>query len=415
MQETRTLEFKETITNTFLKTVSAFANYDGGQVIFGVDDDGDVTGLDNLKQACLDIENKINDTIRPQPDYQLAVNDADKTVTLTVHPGMNKPYLYKSKAYRRNDTATVEVDALELSRLILTGKHMDYEALPADDQDLTFQVLAKKAKKEIGIDQLDKDVLKTLNLYDDRTGYNHAAELLADANHFPGIDIAKFGESVNIIQKRTTFEHESVLQALDDAVAVYRDYYQYEVVEGMTRTLKERIPETAYRETVANALIHRTWDNKVQIRILMYDDHIEVTSPGGLVTGISKEEYLKGRISVLRNPILGHVFYRLHIVEILGTGVLRILEAYKDSHRQPDFQVSDNAISVILPAVDAVDLTDDERQVFEVLDHNRPMAISEITAAVPFGRSKVSSLLKTLAGKNMVTITGRGRGTKYSR
>ena len=59
MRETRILEFKETITNTFLKTVSAFSNYNGGTILFGVDDNGNVKGLPDVKQACLDIENKI--------------------------------------------------------------------------------------------------------------------------------------------------------------------------------------------------------------------------------------------------------------------------------------------------------------------------------------------------------------------
>ena len=67
MRETRTMEFKETITNTFLKTVSAFSNYDGGVILFGVDDEGNSKGLSDVKQSCLDIENKINDSISPQP------------------------------------------------------------------------------------------------------------------------------------------------------------------------------------------------------------------------------------------------------------------------------------------------------------------------------------------------------------
>ena len=61
MRETRTTEFKEMITNTFLKTVSAFSNYDGGEIFFGIDDNGNIKGLSDVKQACLDIENKIND------------------------------------------------------------------------------------------------------------------------------------------------------------------------------------------------------------------------------------------------------------------------------------------------------------------------------------------------------------------
>ena len=73
MRETRILEFKETITNTFLKTVSAFSNYNGGTILFGVDDNGNVKGLPDVKQACLDIENKINDSISPQPNYTLVL------------------------------------------------------------------------------------------------------------------------------------------------------------------------------------------------------------------------------------------------------------------------------------------------------------------------------------------------------
>ena len=63
MRETRILEFKETITNTFLKTVSAFSNYNGGTILFGVDDNGNVKGLPDVKQACLDIENKNQMTV----------------------------------------------------------------------------------------------------------------------------------------------------------------------------------------------------------------------------------------------------------------------------------------------------------------------------------------------------------------
>jgi len=413
MKESRQLEFKSDISNTFLKTVSAFANYEGGQIIFGVADNGDIVGLDDPKQSCLDIENKINDTIRPQPQYKLAVQEAEKTVTLTVEAGRNKPYTYKSKAYKRNDTATIVVDDLELTRLILQGKNINYEDLPADKQDLTFRTLEEKAKQEIGIKALNKDVLKTLNLYSDSEGYNHAAELLADENNYPGIDIARFGESISIILKRATFEHESVLDELEKAVAVYRDYYQYEEIRGMDRIKVETIPEEAFRETIANALIHRTWDVNAQIRVLMFDDRIEVSSPGGLPSGLSEAEYLKGNVSILRNPILGNIFFRLHIVEILGTGIIRIREAYKNSDRKPVFEILENSINVILPVMSDLDLTEDEAAVYKVLSKVLPRSISEITAAVPFGKSKTTVLLKRLADKNIVTIMGTGRGTKY--
>ena len=214
MRETRDLEFKETITNTFLKTVSAFSNYDGGTIVFGIDDNGNVKGLQNVKQACLDIENKINDSIAPQPNYTIEIQNNDHTVKLTVKSGMQKPYLYKSKAYKRNDTATIEVDTLEFSRLVLDGKNIRFEELPCKDQILSFDVLQQKLKENIDIETFNRDTLKTLNLYDNVNGFNNAAGILADNNHFPGIDIVKFGENISIIQKRATFENISVLEVI---------------------------------------------------------------------------------------------------------------------------------------------------------------------------------------------------------
>lgn len=413
MKETRQLEFKSDISNTFLKTVSAFANYDGGQIIFGVGDTGEKIGLKDPAETCLLIENKINDAIRPQPQYELSVNEKDKTVTLTVEAGPAKPYTYKLKAYRRNDTATIEVDELELSRLILQGRNIYFEELPADTQELSFLELERRAKQEIGIKSLNKDILKTLNLYHDGEGYNHAAELLADHNHFSGIDIARFGEDISIIMKRAVLENESILSELEKAVELYRDYYQYEEIRGMDRVKVENIPEEAFRETIANALIHRTWDVNAQIRVLMFEDRIEVSSPGGLPAGLSEEEYLKGNISMLRNPILGNVFYRLHIVEILGTGIIRIKEAYKESQKKPVFEVFENSIKVTLPVISSINLNADEAVVYDVLRKNYPKSISEIMEEVPYGKSKTAALLKRMVENHYVTIVGSGRGTKY--
>ena len=149
MRETRVLEFKETITNTFLKTVSAFSNYDGGEILFGVDNDGNIKGLSDIKQACLDIENKINDSISPQPNYTLEIQNNNQTIKLSVKSGLQKPYLYKAKAYKRNDTSTIEVDTLEFSRLVLEGKNIRFEELPCKDQELSFEILQHKLKEKI--------------------------------------------------------------------------------------------------------------------------------------------------------------------------------------------------------------------------------------------------------------------------
>lgn len=414
MRETRTLEFKETITNTFLKTVSAFSNYDGGTIFFGVDDDGNIKGLPDVKQACLDIENKINDSITPQPDYTLEVQNNDQTIKLTVKSGLQKPYLYKSKAYKRNDTATIEVDTLEFSRLVLDGKNIRFEELPCKDQELSFEILHRKLKETVRIENFDKDTLKTLNLYDDVNGFNNAAGLLADKNHFPGIDIVKFGENISIIQKRSTFENISVLEVYEKAIDVFRDYYQYEVIQGADRKKMEKVPEAAFREAIANALIHRVWDVNSQIRVSMFDDRIEIVSPVGLPSGITEEEYLSGKLSVLRNRNLANVFYRLGFVEIFGTGITRIKQLYAESLIKPDFEVSENAIEIVLPIFEKnADLTEDEIVIYKLLSKTMLKPISEVAPYVPFGKSKTIKLLKEMCQKGVIAVEGKGKGTKY--
>ena len=413
MHETKKLEFKETITNTFLKTVSAFSNYDGGEIFFGIDDNGNVKGMPNVRQSCLDIENKINDSISPQPDYTLEIQ-SDNTIKLTVKGGVQKPYLYKSKAYKRNDTATIEVDTLEFSRLILEGKNIRFEELPCKEQILTFEILNQKLKENIQINNFNKDTLKTLSLYDDNNGYNNAAGLLADNNHFPGIDIVKFGQNISIIQKRATFDNISVLDVYDKTLDVFRDYYRYEVIQGAERKNVERIPEAAFREAIANALIHRVWDVESQIRVLMFDDRIEIISPGGLPSGITEEEYLSGKLSVLRNRNLANVFYRLGFVEIFGTGITRIKQLYEAGLRKPDFEVSENTIKIMLPVFEEnMNLTEDERTVYKILSKTVLKPISEIAPYVSFGKSKTIQILKDLSQKGIVTVEGKGRGTKY--
>ncbi len=413
MRETKTVEFKEMITNSFLKTVSAFSNYNGGDIFFGIDDDGNVKGLQDVKQSCLDIENKINDNVSPQPDYTIEVQ-SDNTIRLTVKAGVHKPYLYKSKAYKRNDTATIEVDTLEFSRLILEGKNIRFEELPCREQVLTFELLYKKLKESIKIDTFNKDTLKTLNLYSNESGYNNAAGLLADKNYFPGIDIVKFGENISIIQKRSTFENVSILEVYDRTMQVFKDYYQYEVIQGAERKKIEKIPEEAFREAIANALIHRAWDVEAQIRVLMFDDRLEVISPGGLPSGISEPEYLSGRISVLRNRSLANVFYRLGFVEIFGTGITRIKQLYEDSIRKPDFEVTENTIKIMLPVFEEnLNLTEDERAVYSILSRTLLKPIGEIAPYLPFGKSKTTQLLKKLCQKGVIVVEGKGRGTKY--
>lgn len=413
MSESKFMEYKEKVTNTFLKTVSAYANYGTGKILFGLKDDGSIVGINNVQKVCLDIENIINDSISPQPDYSIEINKKS-VITLTVREGLNKPYLYKSKAYKRNDTSTVEADRLEFTRLILEGKNISYENLKAEKQKLTFKILERNLKKIVGIKTINNDILRTLELYSSDEGYNKAGEILADVNTLPGIDIVRFGSNINIILNRDIIEKESVLTQYEKTLEIYRKYYTYEEIKGSHREIIETIPEKAFREAVINALLHRTWDIKAQIRIAMFDDRVEIMSPGSLPKGLSEKEYLDGQVSILRNPILGNVLFRLHLIERFGTGVKRINEEYLKSRVKPKFEFYDNSIKVTLPVIEFdLGLKDDELRIYNALKNKQILSSSEIASIAGFGKNKTIEILKKLVEQSYIKITGSGRGTKY--
>lgn len=415
MRETATLEFKQQLSKSYLKTVSAYANYGTGEIIFGIADDGTPVGLTDPQDTCLRIEHAINDSIDPVPRFELAIEEDARTVTLTVHEGPDKPYLFSGRAYRRADTSTVEVSRLEYGRLVLTGEHVSFDALVAKEQNLAFGHLEKELASKLGLKPLDQNSLISLELMTPSGEYCNAAALLADSNHFPGIDIARFGESINIINARHTFERMSVLEQMQRTLEVFDTYYAYEEIVGFERIAKTLIPREAFREAIANALVHRCWDVRASIKVSMFADRIEITSPGGLPAGITEELYLAGGPSVARNPILANVFFRLGHIERFGTGIPRILGEYAHETVSPSFGLCDSSITVTLPVTALENVTPDERAILDVLAKGSALTRSQISEKTQLSKSKAIRTLNALVEKGLVTKVGEGRSVRYER
>ena len=419
IKERFNLEFKEKINKKFLKTVSAYANYNDEEIIFGIDDAGNVVGLDNIDNECIKIENMINDSLDPVPQFTTTSENKEgkNIVVLRVKKGGDTPYYSGGKTYKRSDTSTVEVDRSELTRLALNGINMDYEKRKASSQNLSFNVLKQALNERAGIKRTDLDILRTLNLYDVSGYFNIAGELLADKNqiNFSGIDIIRFGADVDQILYRETINNKSLLSQYYRALAIFEQYYQYEEIEGYERVKKEMIPREAFREALANAIIHRVWDINSYIQISMYDDLIEIKSPGGLPNGLSKKEYLHYNISVLRNPIISGVFYRLGIIEKFGTGIARINREYINSLSKPDFHIEENSISILLPVIrtDTSDLAKDEIKIYNLLKKEKELSRKELDDALGFDKAKTIRILNNLVKKKIIIKQKQGPGTTY--
>lgn len=415
MLETTTLEFKQQLSKSYLKTVSAYANYGTGKIIFGIADDGTPVGLTDPQDTCLRVEHAINDSIDPVPRFELSIEEDTRTVTLTVHEGPDKPYLFSGRAYRRADTSTVEVSRLEYGRLVLTGEHVSFDALVAKEQDLAFSHLEKELASKLGVKPLDQNSLISLELMAPSGEYCNAAALLADSNQFPGVDVARFGESTNIIHSRHAFERTSVLEQMQRTLEVFDTYYAYEEIVGFERITKTLVPREAFREAIANALVHRCWDVRANIKVGMFADRIEITSPGGLPAGITEELYLAGGPSVARNPILANVFFRLGHIERFGTGIPRILNEYAHETVSPSFALRDSSITVTLPVTVLENVTPDERAILDVLAKGSALTRSQIAEKTQLSKSKAIRTLNALIDKKLITKIGEGRSVRYGR
>ncbi len=413
-RESKTLEYKESISKSFLKSVSAFANYGDGKIIFGITDDLKIAGMSDPVQDCLRIENMVNDNLDPLPEFFLETN-ADKTITLMVKEGLHKPYLYHNKAYKRSDSSTIEVDRLELTRLILEGSNQSYEEQICADQTLTFESLKKILMDTLNINEFSTDTLKTLQLMNSEGKINNAGALFADQNHYKGIDIVCFGDSIDEITNRITLEKISVLEQFHKALEVFRLYYEIERIDSTERKKIELIPQKAFREAIANALVHRLWDTKSHIKVSMFHDKIDISSPGTLPAGLSESEYLKGKVSLLRNPIIANVFFRLKYIEQFGTGIQRINETYKDSILKPVYEVYENSISVILPCINAdLKLNRSEAMMLELFRNGKILSRSQVEELTGLSKSQVNKILNTFIEKNILQRIGTAKNLKYA-
>jgi len=429
--ETKFIEYKLKYSKTLLKTVSAFANYHDGYVVIGLNDNGIVVGVENSEATRLTLENAINDAIQPKPYYEISTESivGKNVVILKVYKGDHTPYTFNNNTYIRMDTSSVQVDRRGYQELILLGQNQSFETLSIHQEELSFDILSKELKEKLKISELNKDLLITLGLLVN-SKYNNAAALLSDNNPIKASTmqlVAYQDNTVKRIKDRQTLENMSVLTQYKYCMDFYRKHINVsEIIEGPYRETVEEVPIVAYREAIANLIVHRDYMRNVEAKVEVYSDRIEIMSPGGLPIGVTEEDYLDGRISIPRNRIVADIFLRLRIIEKLATGIKRIKEYYQDYDVKPIFRVTENVIIVVLPKVNAegmdnekyletmlVGLNNHEQRIFKLLERDGARTRKEIELMLNLKKTQTSDLLKNMRNQDLIVQIGSGRSTKY--
>lgn len=431
--EAKNIEYKQEYSKTILKTVCAYANFHDGYIVLGVKDDCSVVGVDKIDELKLSIENAINDSIIPSPYYEFEVKQMDKNqiLLIKVYKGNHTPYTYQGKSYMRRDTSTIQTDMIINQNLILSGRNLGYEDLTSPVQDLTFDYFETLMKKHFQITTLSDDLMRTLELINDNQ-YNIAAALLSDENPLKSsvVQLIAFSNTgVGRIKDRLTLNSGSVLKQFDQCMSFYRKHINVgEIIESAYRKTVEDVPYIAYREAVANMLVHRDYSVEVDARIEFFSNRIEIVSPGGLPYGMLKEEYIDGKLSKPRNRKIADIFLRLKIVEKLATGIRRIKEQYFYQESKPSFLVSENAVVVVLPYVkeslsqldgasresrENYVLTDKEEIVYKLIRQQPMIKRAEIQKHIDLEKSQTIGLLNRLRDSGRIIKVGNGPATGY--
>lgn len=373
--ESKTLEFKAALSSkseSYLKTVVAFANTDGGRLIFGIDDKSrQVVGVekDDVFKIMDAIANAVSDSCAPKivPDISFETIE-DKTVVLVdIAAGFNRPYMLKSGGldkgvYVRVGATSRPADTEQIREMMLGGSNQSWDEQVCRSYALTDRAV-KKLCSDINRYRTEKDgqnAPKTTKetligwgvLKQDKTEVlpTNAFALLTD-NPFgqAKIQCAVFkGESKSVFLDRKEYEG-SLCRLLEDAYQyVLRNIRMGAVIEGLIRQDKFELPPAAIREMICNAICHRSYMDEGMIQVSVFDDRLEVSSPGALCRGLTLKDALKGR-SKPRNKVIAEVFSRMGIIEKWGTGLQRIVDlAKQEGLKEPVFENNDSFFRVIL-------------------------------------------------------------------
>ncbi|MFT8309988.1 MAG: RNA-binding domain-containing protein [Sporolactobacillus sp.] len=426
-KESETVELKQIVVDDIKKEVIAFANCQGGILYIGVSDDGTIIGIDDTDGAMLQITNMVRDSIKPDMTmfvhYETREIDGKRIIVVHVQRGTNRPYYLTRKGLRpegvyvRQGASAVPATDTAIRQMIKETDGDSYEDMRSLNQDLTFteaQADFKKRNLPFGHPQM-----KTLGLINTDNIYTHLGLLLSD-QCVHTIKAATFeGSTQSVFKDRREFSG-SLLQQLNDA-------YDYIDLRNQTSARFEKLlridsrdyPEVAVREALLNSLVHRDYLFGSSTLISVYEDRIEFVSIGGLLTGITLDDVMLG-LSVCRNPKLANVFYRLQLIEAYGTGIRKIMDAYKQRTRKPIIEVSNNAFKIVLPNMNTTapsperhELPDNETRILELAEERGTIIRRDVERLLSVSQTYAGRLLRRMVERHLLLQEGQGVKTKY--
>ena len=441
LRESETVELKEIVVEEIKKEIIAFANREGGKIYIGVADNGQIVGVDNTDKTIQQISNMVRDNIKPDVTmflyYETLEEDHKNIVVVNVQRGTNRPYYLAKKGLRpegvyvRQGTSSVPATDTAIRMMIKETDGDSFEEMRSLNQELTFNVASDEfVTRNLLFEQPQK---QTLNLLTGDGVYTNLGLLLSE-QCMHTIKVACFqGTDQSVFKDRREFSG-SLLHQMNE-VYDYVDYHNktQATFDRLRRVETRDYPEIAVREALLNLLVHRDYSFRASGLVSIYEDRIEFISVGGLLPGVGLNDVLMG-VSVCRNPNLANVFYGLELIEAYGTGLQKIMSAYKGKNCTPKIETSENAFKIILPNINykasdykatgepymmmreeaTWDFLDTEEQVIlDYLRENRVITRADVEWLIGVSTATAYRYLKRLVENGYLIQRGRGKNVVY--
>ncbi len=421
---------------SWLKSVSAFANGQGGSLFFGIDDNGGIIGLDDVQHVSQSISTRIRDLMDPLPDVELIPHEVEgkKILQVKVSSGHYTPYYYigdgQRMAFIRVGDESLPATAEQMVRLVLKGSNKTYDSLLTDykEEDNTFIILANTFKTRTN-QEWNKKFLLSFGLITNTGVLTNAGALFAD--------------DCPLWQSRlycTRWDGNDKSDAINDAeftgniLLLLREAMNF--VKSNTKKGWEKLPdgrknkpeyaERAVLEAMVNHFIHRDYTVMGgEVHLDIYDDRLTVTSPGGMYNGSLIQDLDIAEVSSeRRNPILANVMAQLDYMEKRGSGLTRIcnetkaLDGYKDELK-PVFKSTPTQFQTIIYATSGAsnvgenvgemserEITDRQQHILNLIKESPTITAKQMSERLSVTQRTIERDIAILKKKNRLKRNG---------
>ena len=440
--ESYTVEFKEMPDKSLPSEICAFANASGGRVFIGVDDSGQMVGTDVSNAA----RSRVQDTIgKIEPRLKVDITVQDNIMIITVPEGTHKPYSCSQGFYLRSGPNSQKLERDSIIEFFQNEGRIRYDEIVRDDLPITERFNESAYKRYVKTakisDVLGREaILKNLNCVGfagAKLCFTNAGALFFRTNdedvmfRHAGIVCAlyKGTDKAYILDAKEL--NSDIVSNVDDAIVFLKKHLRISYkIETLQRENILELPEDALREAVVNAVSHRDYFEKgARVMVEIYDDRVDIVSPGGVCKGITPENF--GTISITRNSVIASMFYRIGYIEQMGTGIMRMKRATRDAKvAEPVFELANffkvtfkrnetvqstaaSGSQAVASGSQAVTTTDRKRTILAYLEENDHLTAKDIIEKTGLSSGRVRAILRQMVEDGSIEKVGDNRYAYY--